>query len=195
MGRKSTVDKLPEDEFEFVIRLILAGGTDREISTAFQNGFGKPLPKSSLNTWRKKAGNELAERYRLKRFQVRSFVEELKANGFDVSDDRYALTIQNLEDHLLTNERDLVSANPVKLLGLRQEDERLKIQREKLELQREQLTLERQKLLGTLVDPAKQAVEFLTEFFEYLKDDPEGVQFVQKHAKAFNEFVTAKYAS
>ena len=50
-------------------------------------------------------------------------------------------------------------------------------------------------LLGTLIDPAKQAVEFLTEFFEYLKDDPEGVRFVQKHAKAFNEFVTKKYVA
>lgn len=145
MGRKSTVDKLPDDQFDFVIHAILAGATDREISAAFERQFSRPLPKSSLNTWRNKAGNELAERYRLKRFQVRSFIEELKTAGIDVDNDRYAATIQNLEDHLLTNERDLVSADPVKLLGLRQEDERLKIKREQIALNQAKLDFEREK--------------------------------------------------
>lgn len=194
MGRKATVDKLPDEQFDFVMAAILNGWTDREISSQFEKAFSEPLPKSSLHSWRKRAGDELAERYRLKRFQVRSFVEKIKADGIDVSDDKYAHIIDNLEDHLLTNERDLIAQNPIKLLIARQEDERLKIKREVLELKREQIALERQKLLGTLVDPAKQAVEFMTELFDYLKDDPEGVQFVQKHAKSFNEFVTAKYA-
>lgn len=194
MGRKATVDKLPDERFDFVVTAILNGWTDREISSQFEKTFGEPLAKSSLHSWRKRAGDELAERYRLKRFQVRSFVEKIKADGIDVSDDKYAHIIDNLEDHLLTNERDLISQNPIKLLIARQEDERLKIKRETLDLKREQIALERQKLLGTLVDPAKQAVEFMTELFDYLKDDPEGVQFVQKHAKPFNEFVTAKYA-
>lgn len=145
MGRKSTVDKLPDDQFNFVINAILAGATDREISAEFAAQFDKPLPKSSLNTWRNKAGNELAERYRLRRFQVRSFVEELKASGIDVGDDRYAATIQSLEDHLLTNERDLVASDPIKLLGLRQEDERLKIKREQIELNRQKLEFEKEK--------------------------------------------------
>lgn len=195
MGRKATVEKLPDDQFDFVVGAILNGWTDREISSQFEKLFGVPLPKSSLHSWRKRAGDELAERYRLKRFQVRSFVEQLKNEGIDVTEDRYGHIIDSLEDHLLTNERNLVASDPVKLLGLRQEDERLKIKRETLDLKREQIALERQKLLGTLVDPAKQAVEFLTEFFEYLKDDPEGVRFVQKHAKTFNEYVTAKYAN
>jgi len=195
MGRKSTVAKLPDDRFDFVIAAILNGWTDREISSQFEKAFAEPLPKSSLHSWRKKAGDELAERYRLKRFQVRSFVEQIRSEGVDVSDDKYAHIIDSLEDHLLTNERDLIAQNPIKLLVARQEDERLKIKRETLDLKREQIALERQKLLGTLIDPAKQAVEFLTEFFEYLKDDPDGVRFVQKHAKDFNEYVTAKYAS
>ncbi|MEQ1645686.1 MAG: hypothetical protein ABL959_19710 [Pyrinomonadaceae bacterium] len=194
MGRKATVDKLPDEQFDFVMAAILNGLTDREISSQFEKRFNEPLPKSSLHSWRKRAGDELAERYRLKRFQVRSFVEKIKADGIDVSDDKYAHIIDNLEDHLLTNERDLISQSPIKLLVARQEDERLKIKRETLDLKREQIALERQKLLGTLVDPAKQAVEFMTELFDYLKDDPEGVQFVQKHAKPFNEFVTEKYA-
>jgi hypothetical protein len=195
MGRKATVEKLPDEQFDFVIGAILDGWTDREISTEFEKTFDEPLPKSSLHSWRKRAGDELAERYRLKRFQVRSFVEQLQAEGIDVAEDKYSHIIQSLEDHLLTSERSLLAQNPMKLLFARQEDERLKIKRETLELKREQLTLERQKLLGTLVDPAKQAVEFLTEFFDYLKDDADGIRFVQKHAKAFNEFVTAKYAA
>ena len=145
MGRKSTVEKLPDDQFDFVIREILAGSTDREISARFEKQFEAPLPKSSLNSWRNNAGNELAERYRLKRFQVRSFVEELKKVGIDVDADRYTATIQNLEDHLLTHERDLVSADPVKLLGLRQEDERLKIKREQIGLNRQKLEFEKEK--------------------------------------------------
>lgn len=193
MGRKSTVDKLPDEQFDFVIRTILDGKTDREISALFETAFEIPLPKSSLNTWRKTAGNELAERYRLKRFQVRSFIETLKDEGVEVGEDKYAVTIDMLEDHLLTNERDLVKADPVKLLGLRQEDERIRLQREKLELQREQIALERQKLLGMATDPIKQGTEFLTELFDYLKDDGEGVLFIKKHAKPFNEFLRTKY--
>jgi hypothetical protein len=193
MGRKSTVDKLPDEQFDFVIAAILNGWTDREISSLFEKEFKAELPKSSLNTWRNKAGNELAERYRLKRFQVRSFVEQLKDEGIDVAEDKYSHIIQSLEDHLLTDERNLLAQNPMKLLFARQEDERLKIKRETLELKREQIALERQKMLGAVNDPVKQGVEFLTEFFDYLKDDADGVGFIKKHAKAFNEFLQTKY--
>lgn len=142
MGRKSTVERLPDDQFDFVIRAILAGATDREISSGFEKTFKSPLPKSSLNTWRNKAGNELAERYRLRRFQVQTFVETLKAEGVDVSDDKYARSIENIEDQLLTNERDLINADPVKLLGLRQEEERLRIKREQIDLNKQKLDFE-----------------------------------------------------
>lgn len=194
MGRKSTVEKLLDDQFDFIIRLILDGQTDREISAAFEAEYDQALPKSSLHTWRKTAGNELAERYRLRRFQVRTFVETLKEEGVDIADDKYARTIENIEDQLLTNERDLINADPVKLLGLRQEDERLKIKREQIELNREKLVLERQKLLGMATDPIKQGTEFMTELLDYLKDDGEGVLFIKKHVRPFIEFLTKKYA-
>lgn len=193
MGRKSTVEKLLDDQFDFIIRLILDGGTDREISAAFEAKYDQALPKSSLNTWRKTAGNELAERYRLRRFQVRTFVETLKTEGVDIADDKYARTIENIEDRLLTNERDLISADPVKLLGLRQEDAKIKLKRETLELNREKLVLERQKVLGMATDPIKQGTEFMTELFDYLKDDPEGVGFMKKHTRPFVEFLEQKY--
>lgn len=145
MGRKHTVEQLLDEQFDFVITEILNGKTDREISAAFQALYEIPLPKSSLNTWRNAAGNELAERYRLKRFQVRSFVEQLQKEGIEVDDDKYAHIIDSLEDHLLTNERDLIAQNPMKLLFARQEDERLKIKREQIDLNRQKLDFEKQK--------------------------------------------------
>lgn len=195
MGRRATVDQLPAEQRDFVINECLRYRTDRQISADFETTFGESLPKSSLNYWRNSTGNELVERFGLQRMLVKSFVGELEAKGIDVKEDRYAQLIEDLEEHLLARTADLVTKDPLKLLEARQFDESMRIKRETLELKREQIALERQKLLGTLVDPAKQAVEFLTEFFEYLKDDAEGVQFVQKHARAFNEFIAAKYAA
>ena len=191
MGRRSTVESLPDEQLEFVILAVLDQKTDREISARFLEAFDQKLPKSSLNNWRNMAGNELADRYRLVRLQARQLREDLKLENAD----DYQNVIKNIEERLLTATREVIHQDPMKLLVARQEEERLRIKRETLDLKREQIALERQKLLGTLIDPAKQAVEFLTEFFEYLKDDPEGVRFVQKHAKAFNEFVTKKYVA
>lgn len=145
MGRRSTVERLLDEQFDFVIRAILDGCTDREISAAFEAKYGEALPKSSLHTWRKSAGNELAERYRMKRFQVRSFVEQLKAEGIDVGEDHYSQIIQSLEDHLLTAERDLIASDPLKLLAARQEDERIRVKREQIALNQKKLDFEREK--------------------------------------------------
>lgn len=193
MGRKSSIDKLPENEFDFVIKEILDGKTDREISSVFEKKFKKELPKSNLNSWRNKAGNELAERYRLKRFQVRSFVEELKAEGIEVEDDKYKLIIQSLEDHLLTFERDLIKENPIKLLFARQEDERLKIKRETLELNRSKLEFDREKLKNA-IDREKVGVETMTDFMEYADGNVDIIKVLTVHLKPFVEFLKKKYA-
>lgn len=190
MGRKSTVASLSDEQIEFVIYKILDGETDRAISAAFEAAFDVPLPKSSLHNWRKTAGNELADRYRIARAQAKILREDLQLTEAE----DYQNVIKNIEERLLTATREVIHADPVKLLVARQDEERMRIKRETLELKREQLALERQRLLGTLVDPAKQAVEFLTEFFDYGKDDPEVVAILKKHSKPFNEFVTAKYA-
>lgn len=195
MGRKATVAKLPEQQFEFVIKCLADGKTDREVESAFAEMFpGEKCPKSSLGRWRESVGDEFVEHYKITRFLAKSIVEKLNASGVDTGDDRYKQIIEGIEDTMLTKTREIFAQDPMKLLVVRQEDEKLRIKRETLDLKREQIALDRQKMLGTLVDPAKQAVEFLTEFFDYLKDDPQGVQFVQKHAKSFNEYVTAKYA-
>ena len=189
MGRRSTVESLPDEQLEFVILAVLDQKTDREISARFLEAFDQKLPKSSLNNWRNMAGNELADRYRLVRLQARQLREDLKLENAD----DYQNVIKNIEERLLTATREVIHQDPMKLLVARQEEERLRIKRETLDLKREQIALERQKLLGTLVDPAKQAVEFLTEFFDYLKDDGDGVLFIKKHVKPFIEFLTKKY--
>ncbi len=194
MGRKSTVEKLDDAQFDFVIRAILDGLTDREICAVFENKFKQSLPKSSLNRWRNSAGDELAERYRLKRFQVNSFVEQLQREGIEVSSDKYKHIIDNLEDHLLTSERDLIAENPLKLLFARQEDERIKLKREKLELDKEQLAFEREKHKNA-VDRVKVGAETMTDFLEYVGSDAEAIGFLTRHLQPFGEHLKSKYAA
>jgi hypothetical protein len=195
MGRRSTVETLPDDQFEFVMQLLIDGATDREVEKSFSAEFpGCKVPKSSLNTWRNGSGDELVERYKVTRFLARSVVEKLKAEGVDVEDDRYKHVIEGIEDQLLTKTREIFSSDPLKLLYVRQEDEKLRIKREQIELNREKLTLERQKLLGATNDPIKQGTEFMTELFDYGKDDPEVVLFIKKHTKPFIESLHTKYA-
>lgn len=146
MSRKGTVESLEAEQFDFLIKAILNGKTDREIEALFADEFGAKLPKSSLANWRDRAGKELVERYQLKRFQVRTFVEELKDQGIEVGEDRYKEIISSLEDHLLTSERELFAKDPLKLLNARQEDERLRIKREQLQLNREKLAFEKEKV-------------------------------------------------
>lgn len=194
MGRKATIEKLDDNQFDFVIRKILAGLTDREICAAFENEFGSALPKSSLNRWRNNAGNELAERYRLKRFQAKTVVEQLKDDGIEIGEDKYKQIIENLEDHLLTSERELIQQNPVKLLFARQEEERLKLKREELELKKSQLEFDREKHKNA-VDRIKLGAETLQDFIEYGGSDEAVVGLLTRHLQPFGEFLKTKYAA
>jgi len=191
MGRRSVVKDLNEAEFDFVINAIIAGGTDREISLAFESEFGKRLAKSSLNRWRKSAGDELADRYRLARHQARQLTENLK----EEDQDKYQIVIRSIEDRLLTATREVIAKDPVKLLKVRQEEERRRLKEKELELRREQLALEREKMRGAAVDRAALGVEFTSDLLEYLGADPEGLTFFKRHAKKFNEFIKEKYAA
>jgi len=188
------IDGLPEEQFDFVIRELMNGATDRAVSASFQKAFNKSLPKSNLNTWRQKAGKELVERYRMRRFQIREVVDQLKAEGIEVEDDKYKHIIQNLEDYLLTSERDLIKQNPMKLLFARQEDERIKLKREKLELDKEQLAFEREKHRNA-IDRVKVGAETIQDFIEYGNGDAEIITVLTKHLKPFGDFLKAKYAA
>jgi hypothetical protein len=195
MGRKSTVDKLPEEQFEFVMKRLANGDTDHEVEIRFAEKFpGHKCPKSSLHSWRKKVGDEFVEHYKITRFLAKSVVEGLADSGIDIGDDRYRNIIEGIEDTMLTKTREIFAQDPMKLLAVRQEDEKLRVKREQIELNREKLVLERQKLLGATTDPVKQGTEFMTELFDYGKDDAEVVLFIKKHTKPFIESLRSKYA-
>lgn len=141
MPRPFAVAQLPAAEFEFIIQRILDGDTDREVSAAYKEKFKKRLSKSALHRWREAAGNELADRYRLARFQARQLREDLKeedAGSFQV-------VMKNIEDRLLVATREVISSDPVKMLRIRQEEEKRRLKERELELKREQLAFQREK--------------------------------------------------
>ncbi len=193
MGRKFAVEKLEDEQYDFVVRQLLDGKTDREVLLEVKKKFEIELARSSFARWREKAGTELAESYRLKRFQAKELAENLKRDGIEVDEDTYKQIISNIEDHLLTSERELIQQNPIKLLSARQEDERIKLQQAKLELQKEQLAFEREKHQNA-VDRVQIGAETMRDFLEYLGEDAKGIQFLTQHLKGFGEHLKAKYA-
>src|SRR5205085_8802208 len=191
MASRHVVRDLADEEFEFVISGILNGATDRELSTAFQSTFNKKLAKSSLARWREATGNELAERYRLARFQAKQLLADLKQEDGD----KYQIVMQTVEDRLLTATREVITQDPMKLLRVSQQEQKRKLQEKRLDLQREQLELEREKLRGAAIDRAALGVEFTADLLEYLGADVEGLAFFKRHAKKFNDFLKEKYAT
>jgi hypothetical protein len=190
MPRRHVVRDLEDEEFEFVIQRILAGDTDRELSAAFQQAFDKRLAKSSLNRWRETTGNELAERYRLARFQAKQLLENIQEEGAD----KFQVTMRTIEDHLLTATREVVTADPIKLLRISQQEQKRKLQEKTLELKRDQLDLERERLRGVKVDKVSLFNEFIEDLLEYIGADKEGLSWINKHLKKFAEFIQKKYA-
>src|SRR4051812_17397726 len=118
MGRKATVDKLPEEQFAFVMKCLANGMTDREVEVAFATEFpGSKCPKSSLHRWRDLTGDEYVEHYKVTRFLAKSIVEKLAAEGTDAGDDRYKNIIEGIEDTMLTKTREIFAQDPMKLLA------------------------------------------------------------------------------
>lgn len=191
MGRQHVVKTLNEAEFDFVINAMIAGKTNREISLAFQEAFDKKLAKSSLNRWRNNAGDELAERYQLARYQARQLLSDLK----EEDQDKYQVVIRNIEDRLLTATREVIAKDPVKLLRIRQEEEKRRLKERELGLKERQLELEREKFRGAEIDRGALGIEFITDLLEYLGQDAEGLQFFKRHAKPFNDFLKTKYGT
>ena len=141
MPRPFAVAQLPAAEFEFVIQRILDGDTDREVSAAYKDKFKKRLSKSALNRWREAAGNELADRYRLARYQAKQLLEDVGEEGAG----SFQAVMRNIEDRLLTATREVISSDPVKMLRIRQEEEKRRLKERELELKREQLAFQRDK--------------------------------------------------
>ncbi|GEM_PF-7049885 len=182
MPRKHVVKELNDEQFSFVISAIIDGLTDREISSSFQKTFNQPLAKSSLHRWRNSAGNELAERYRLARYQAKQLLENINT---EADADKYQIVIQNIEDRLLTATRDVISQDPIKLLQVRQEEERRKLRQRYLDLKEAQLNWQKervQKEENLHTDRFKIAADtwqFVLHWFN--ENDPKGTDVLVKN--------------
>ena len=189
MPPRHAVRDLDDEQFQFVVESILNGSTDLEISSAFSAEFeGEKLAKSSLGRWRKAAGNELAERYRLARYQARQLLADLKQEDAD----KYQVVIGNIEDRLLTATREAISKDPIKLLKLRLEEEKRRLKEREINLKEKALELEIEKTRQARVAAGPDKVlEYLLEF---IGEDGAGLKWFRSNAKKFETFLTEKYA-
>lgn len=190
MGRRNKVEQLEETEFDFVIRAVTNGKTDREIAADFERTFASKLDKNSINRWRNTVGEELADRYRLARFQAKQLREDLLLSD----EDDYQTVIKNIEEKLLTATREVVASNPIKLLSVRQNEERMRLRRAQIELKQKQLEFDREKHKNA-IDRVKVGAETMTDFLEYVGSDTEAIGFLTRHLQPFGEHLKAKYAA
>lgn len=190
MGRRNKVEQLEETEFDFVIRAVTNGKTDREISADFEKTFAQKLDKNSINRWRNTVGEELADRYRLARFQAKQLREDLLLSD----EDDYQTIIKNIEEKLLTATREVVASDPIKLLSVRQDEEKMRLKRAEIELKQKQLEFDREKHKNA-IDRVKVGAETMTDFLEYVGADTEAIGFLTRHLQPFGEHLKAKYAA
>jgi hypothetical protein len=191
MGRRHVIRDLNDEQFTFVIEAIISGDTDREISAAFEKQFGQPLAKSSLNRWRDAAGNELAERYRLARYQAKQLLSDLQAEDAD----KFQVVIGNIEDRLLTATRELISKDPVKLLRIRLDEQKRRLKEREINLKERQLDLELEKVKTAQVDVAQLPAQVLADLLEFIGDDAAGLRWFSAKAKSFEKFLTERFSS
>lgn len=183
MAPKFTVETLPDEQFQFVINAIINGDTNREISAAFQKQFNAELAKSSLARWREVTGDELAERYKLARFQARQLLEDLDQQDAD----KFSVVMGNIEDRLLIATKEVISQDPIKLLGIQQEELRRQVRLRELDLkERAQAFNEEQakKSESLQQDRLKIGADVWTIVLGYfLKHDPQAADQLTKHSK------------
>ena len=190
MGKPHVVRHLDDGQFSFVIESIINGLTDQEISAAFKAKFDKPLAKSSLNRWRNKAGNELAERYRIARYQARQLMSALK----EEDSSKYQVVIENIEDRLLSSMREMIAQDPIKLLQIRQEEEKRRLKERELTLKERVLRLAEEKQRGEQIDRAALPGEIIEHLFNFIGSDAPGLTWFKKNAKKLENYLIEKYA-
>lgn len=182
MPPRYEVDKLPDDQLKFVLDHIIDGETDREISFAFEAQFKTKLAKSSLSRWREAAGNELAERYRMARYQAKQLIEDLQE---DPEVDKHGIIIASIEDRLLTATREVTAQDPFKLLIIQQEEKRRNLRERELKLkERSQAFHEEQaqKSDSLQQDRLKIGADVWRIVLAYfLKNDPQAADHLTKH--------------
>jgi len=181
MPPRHKVEKLPDEQFQFVINAIIAGDTDREISSAFQREFKTKLSKSSLARWREVTGNELAERYRLARFQSRQLLEDLGQEDAD----KFQVVMGSIQERLLVATKEVISADPIKLLGIQQEEKRRQLKERELGLKERAQKFQEEQALKTdelQHDRLKIGVDVWRVILAYLLNkDPQAADLLTKH--------------
>jgi hypothetical protein len=191
MGRRHVVRNLNDDQFTFVIEAIIEGCNDRELCSAFEKEFNQPLSKSSLYRWRNTAGNELAERYRLARFQAKQLLINLKQEDAD----KFQVVIGNIEERLLTATRDVISQDPVKLLRIRLDEEKRRLKERELKLKERQLDLEIEKASSAQFDRAALPDQIAEHLLDFIGEDPIGLKWFKGNAKAFIQYLAKQYGN
>lgn len=186
MARRHVVEELNEDQLDFVLRCFADGDNDREVCVKFEAAFKKEkltLAKSSLHRWRKAAGDELIDRYRLARFQAKALVEQIG----EEDKNKYQIAIENIEEQLLTATRRAIKENPSKMLLVRQREENFKLRREKLELERTKLAWDKEKFersQSLSADRFKIASDTWTFILSYfLQNDPASADLLTNHSE------------
>lgn len=182
MPPRHAVEQLPDEQFQFVINAIINGDTDREISAAFNSQFTTELSKSSLARWRVVTGNELAERYKLARFQAKQILEDLGDEGAD----KFSVVMGNIEDHLLRATKEVIAQDPIKLLGIQQEEKRRQLREQELKLkERAQAFQEEQARRAQTLQQDKLAIGaevWKTVLGYLLKEEPTAADLLTKHS-------------
>lgn len=199
MGRKYVVKTLPDDQFEFVMRKIMAGKTDKEICAEYEKDYGAPLSKSALGRWRKAAGEELGHRYRIAQFQARELVRSLRegglrdAKGTEIREsDVFEAMMADIGSRLFVQMHEVVQDDPLRALSILQRNKNVEVRREALAITRERVELERERLRCDT--NLKTILAFVKDWLEYIGDDADGLAYYRKHVKKFTSFLKGKHA-
>lgn len=188
MPRRHVVRDLSDEEFQFVIDLLIDGATDREVELAFSKQFNKKLAKSSFGRWRKAVGDQLADRYRLARYTAKQLLVDLDEEGAN----KYQVVIGNIEDRLLTSMREVIAQDPIKLLGIRQEEEKRRLKERELTLKERVVKLEEEKLRGAHLDAAAVPGQVIEHILEFIGSDSTGLNWFTKNAKKLEAYLIEK---
>ena len=185
MPPRHKIEQLPEDELQFVLDAIIDGQTDREISFAFEDKFKTRISKSSLARWRNAAGDELADRYRMTRYQAKQLIEDL---NLDPESDKYAVVMAQIEDRLLTATRKVVSQDPFKLIVIQQEEKRRALRERELHLKeraqqfQEEQAKKQEQLQHDRLQIGVDSWQFILSYL--LREEPAAADLLTKHSEA-----------
>jgi hypothetical protein len=183
MSRRHLVATLPDDEREFIITSYIGGcKTARALSAAYKQQFKKPLSKSSVQRWLSAIGEDLIEKYDLQNQVANQIVANLKNEGLA---DKHAVIIENIRNWSLTGLHDLITADPLALIKIQQEEKKREQKDREIQLkERAQSFTEEQVRKSEQLQHDRLAIALDVWKFIYaylLKEDPAGADVLTKH--------------